>query len=143
MTEKIPPQIFLLSPYKEIYIFLKELNPSPIKLFKSETTSFHYFSQGFKVLVKHPTVHCTVMEGKHSMGIPSLVLILVLLSTHIEWFPVGWILKFCSIFNRPGVAGAVIQSPPLLTDWFIDLFSHPFSPNLQTIITTKPLELAS
>ena len=83
------------------------------------------------------------MEGKRSMGIPSLVLILVLLPTHIEWFPVCWILKFDSVFNRPGVAGAVLQSPPLVTDWFIDLLSHHFPPYLQTIITTKPLELGS
>ena len=43
------------------------------------------------------------------------------------------------IFNRPGVAGAVLQSPPSLIHWP----SHPFPPNLQDIINDKPLELGS
>ena len=33
------------------------------------------------------------------------------------------------VFNRPGVAGAVLQTPSK----FIDSVSHPFSPNLQNI----------
>ena len=28
--------------------------------------------------------------------------------------------RFPRLVNRPGVAGAVLQSPPLLTDWLID-----------------------
>ena len=35
------------------------------------------------------------------------------------------------VFNRPGVAGAVLQSPPSLTDWFIHSFIHSsFSQNI-------------
>ena len=29
------------------------------------------------------------------------------------------------IFNRPGVAGAVLQSPQWLIDWMIDSLTHP------------------
>ena len=43
------------------------------------------------------------------------------------------------IINRPGVAGAVLQSPPLL----IDSVSQPFPPNLQNTINHKPKELGS
>ena len=39
-----------------------------------------------------------------------------------------------SIFNRPGVAGAVPQTPLLL----IDSVGEPFPPNLQDIINHKP-----
>ena len=44
-----------------------------------------------------------------------------------------------NIFNRPGVAGAVLQTPSWLSDWL----SHPFPPNLQDIINLKHLELGS
>ena len=37
-------------------------------------------------------------------------------------------------FNRPGVAGAVLQTPPSL----IKLLIQPFPPNHQNIITPKP-----
>ena len=55
-----------------------------------------------------------------------------------------------TIINRPGVAGAVLQTPLLLrregafvTHLFIDTLTDPFPPNLQNIITPKPLELGS
>ena len=38
------------------------------------------------------------------------------------------------VINRPGVAGAGLQSPLLL----IKGLSHPFPPDLQNIITPKP-----
>ena len=41
------------------------------------------------------------------------------------------------IFNRPDIAGAVLQTPLS----FIYYLSHFFSPNLQNIITYQPLEL--
>ena len=41
------------------------------------------------------------------------------------------------IINRPGVAGAVLQSASLLIKWV----SEPFPPNLQDIINHKPEEL--
>ena len=44
-----------------------------------------------------------------------------------------------NIFNRPGVAGAVLQTPSWLSDWL----SHPFPPNLQKFINPKPSELGS
>ena len=47
------------------------------------------------------------------------------------------------IFNRPGVAGAVLQSPSLLINSFIESVSHPFPPNLQNNITPKSKELGS
>ena len=40
----------------------------------------------------------------------------------------------CLFFNRPGVAGAVLQLPPSLINWL----SGPFPPDLQNIITPKP-----
>ena len=46
---------------------------------------------------------------------------------------------FRELFNRPGVAGAVIQTPLLL----IKLFADPFPPNLQNIINPKPFELGT
>ena len=42
-------------------------------------------------------------------------------------------------FDRPGVAGAVLQTPPLLIDWV----TQPFPPYIQNIITPKLLELES
>ena len=44
-----------------------------------------------------------------------------------------------SVFKRPGVAGSVLQTLPLL----IKSLSHPFPPDLQNITTPKPLELGS
>ena len=41
-------------------------------------------------------------------------------------------------FNRPGVAGAVLQSPLSLINSFIHLFSNPVPPNLQNIIKGEP-----
>ena len=58
----------------------------------------------------------------------------------------GWFSRSISmlhIFNRPGVAWADLQSPQLLSDWFIDSLSDPFPQNLQNIITTKLLEQES
>ena len=46
---------------------------------------------------------------------------------------------FKRIINRPGVAGAVLQTPPSLIDSSI----HPLWKYLQTIITSKPLELGT
>ena len=42
-----------------------------------------------------------------------------------------------SISNRPGVAGAVLQTPSS----FINSVSSPFPPNLQDITNPMPLEL--
>ena len=39
------------------------------------------------------------------------------------------------IINRPGVAGAVLQTPPLLINSFIQALIWPCPPNLQNIIT--------
>ena len=47
--------------------------------------------------------------------------------------------KHGKLFNRPGVAGAFLQTPPSLTDWVSD----PFPSNLQNTITPKPLELGT
>ena len=41
------------------------------------------------------------------------------------------------LINRPGIAGAVQQTPLSL----IKSLSHPFPPHLQDIINPKPLEL--
>ena len=46
---------------------------------------------------------------------------------------------YCCVINRPGVAGAVLQTP--LSN--IQSLSDPFPPNLQNIITPKTLELGS
>ena len=43
------------------------------------------------------------------------------------------------VFNRPGVAGAVLQTASSLTDRVTD----PFPPGIHNIINTKPLELDS
>ena len=55
-----------------------------------------------------------------------------------DWFKSNadakwWVL---GLVNRPGVAGAVLQTPPLLTDYL----SNPFPPNLQNTINPKPLK---
>ena len=42
--------------------------------------------------------------------------------------------SYVNIFNRPGVAGAVQQTPPPLTHWL----SHPFVENLQDTDYPKP-----
>ena len=47
------------------------------------------------------------------------------------------------IFNRPGVAGAVLQTPWSFNDLLIQSASHTFPPNLENIITPKPLELGA
>ena len=47
--------------------------------------------------------------------------------------------KNYKIFNRPAVAGAVLKTPPSL----IKSLSDPFPPDLQNIISPKPLELGS
>ena len=48
-----------------------------------------------------------------------------------------------NIFNRPGVAGAVLQSPLKLRYSLINSVSHPFPPSLQNIITLKQYFLES
>ena len=47
------------------------------------------------------------------------------------------------IFNKPGVARAVLKTPLSHIDWLSDWLSDPFPPNLQDIINPKPLELGS
>ena len=42
------------------------------------------------------------------------------------------------VFNRPGVAGAVLQTPSSLIDSVSESVSQPFPPNLQDIINHKP-----
>ena len=39
--------------------------------------------------------------------------------------------EFLHIFNRPGVDGAVLQTPLSLIRSFIHYLTHPFPPNLQ------------
>ena len=48
-----------------------------------------------------------------------------------------------AMFNRPGVAGGVLQTPPSFIDSFIQRVSDPFPHNLQNIITPKPFELGT
>ena len=45
------------------------------------------------------------------------------------------------VFDRPSVAGAVLQTPLLLIDSFI--LTDPFPQNLQNIFTPKLLELGT
>ena len=47
--------------------------------------------------------------------------------------------RHVSLFNRPGVAEAVLQTDSSL----IDYVSHPFPPDLQNIINPKLLKLES
>ena len=47
------------------------------------------------------------------------------------------------IVNRPGVAGAVLQTALSFIDSFIHSFSEPFPPDIHNIINPKPLELDS
>ena len=44
----------------------------------------------------------------------------------------------CMMFNRPGVARAVLQTPWSLIQSVSQSVSDPFPPNLQNIITSKP-----
>ena len=47
------------------------------------------------------------------------------------------------VVNRPGVAGAVLQTPSSLINSLIDSLTDPFPQNLQNIITPEPLELGT
>ena len=47
------------------------------------------------------------------------------------------------VINRPGVAGAVLQTASWFIHWFINSVSHPFPPDIHNIINPKPLELDS
>ena len=58
-----------------------------------------------------------------------------------SFFPLS-LLLLQSIFNRPGVAGAALQTPLSLINW-LTLIESPFPPNLQNIINPKPLELGT
>ena len=49
-------------------------------------------------------------------------------------------IKLFNFFNRPGVAGAVLQSASF-TQSLSHSVSQPFPPNLQNIINHKPEEL--
>ena len=51
--------------------------------------------------------------------------------------------QWIKIINRPGVARAVLQTASSLIDWLIQSVREPFPPDLQSIITPKPLELES
>ena len=42
-----------------------------------------------------------------------------------------------NIVNRPGVAGAVLQSPSLLIHPFIHSLTRPFSPNIHSTFIPK------
>ena len=49
----------------------------------------------------------------------------------------GGMVLITIIFNRPGLAGAVLQTPfPLINSLFHSL-SHPFPPNLQNLLHTN------
>ena len=48
-----------------------------------------------------------------------------------------------SVFNRPCVAGAVIEEKNFVTHSLIQSVSHPFPQNLQNAFTPKPSELGS
>ena len=47
------------------------------------------------------------------------------------------------IFNRPGVAGDVLQTALSLINWLIGWVTDPFPPNVHNIRNPKPLELES
>ena len=47
------------------------------------------------------------------------------------------------IFNKLGVAGAILQTDLSLINYLIKLMSDPLLQNLQNIITPKPLHLQS
>ena len=49
------------------------------------------------------------------------------------------IIFYTTIINRPGVAGAVVQTALSFIKWL----SEPFPPDIQNIIASKPLELES
>ena len=49
----------------------------------------------------------------------------------------------CNVINRPSVGGAVLQTPSLLIKSVSQSVTDAFPPDLQNIITPKPLELES
>ena len=53
------------------------------------------------------------------------------------------ILRKNNIFNRPGVAGAVLQTPLQLIHSLIYLLSHTLVQNIQDTFTPKPQELGT
>ena len=48
-----------------------------------------------------------------------------------------------TLVNRPGVAGAVLQSPPWLTDWLINCLSDGLWKYIQNLVNPKPEEVES
>ena len=51
--------------------------------------------------------------------------------------------KHSTIFNRPGVAGAVLQTASWCVNSFTNSVCHPFPPNLQNIINPSLFELGT
>ena len=60
------------------------------------------------------------------------------LHTYLADLPESWTFHV-EVFNRPGVAGAVLQSPSsLIINSLIDSLTDAFPPDLQNISTPKP-----
>ena len=52
-------------------------------------------------------------------------------------------MSVCPVINRPGVAGAVLQTASSLINSLIKWVTEPFPPDIHNIIKPKPLELES
>ena len=65
------------------------------------------------------------------------------LSVGADWWIVCYQRGVPCLVKKPGVAGATLQTALSLIHQLIHSFSHLFPPNLQNIITPKPIKLES
>ena len=88
-------------------------------------TTFLVLAQPLIYLFSHQTGLIYILCSYQRFGIE--------LEKFIKLKPFCWC-KVAKIINRPGVAGAVLQTPPLLIDWFMDSLSDGFWKYLQNSV---------
>ena len=103
----------------------------------------HCCTASHRTFLHCSTMHCSVQHCTTLHCTAQQCTDMKIIALYCTWlnYPVLLIVLHCTavmIFNRRGVAGAVLQSPASLIDSLIHSFSNPFPPNLQNIITPKP-----
>ena len=100
-----------------------------------------------KMCLQMSTVQCSAVTWRLRGGPTSFNVVLTNLLCHIKerlGMTLGshHALTCFEVFNRPGVAGAVLQTPLSLTDWIINSLTHslthPLWKYLQNTFTSKP-----
>ena len=107
----------------------------------SDTHTFPYLcSEGWRQKREIDSFHC-LNDHQTSISI-SAVISMTPWNLNIRFWVISWPSPglLSQVMNRPGVAGAVLQTPPSLIKWLSD---GTFPPNLQYIITPKQWQLDS